>query len=120
MVWEQHVYLIVMVAREIENNIIKCAIYWPTDEAIVYELDLPSQFNDDRKQRKLELILKNISHPTENIIKRVFQVTEVEQDKVENSKYFFFFFLNFFLFYFNNYYNCSNNIIIFLLLFSIL
>ncbi|KAG4105079.1 hypothetical protein H8356DRAFT_1635991 [Neocallimastix lanati (nom. inval.)] len=86
MVWEQHVYLIVMVAREIENNIIKCAIYWPTDEAIVYELDLPSQFNDDRKQRKLELILKNISHPTENIIKRVFQVTEVEQDKVENKQ----------------------------------
>eukprot|EP00833_Pecoramyces_ruminatium_P001679 jgi/Orpsp1_1/1175711/evm.model.c7180000054922.1 len=84
MVWEQNSYLIVMVAREMENNIIKCAVYWPTEEGLVYELNLPSQYNNNKIQRKLELVLKNTSQPTENIIKRIIEITEVEFDKIEN------------------------------------
>ncbi|OUM69534.1 hypothetical protein PIROE2DRAFT_2627 [Piromyces sp. E2] len=85
MVWEQNVYLVVMVAREIENNIIKCAIYWPTDKDMVYELDLPSEHNNDKIQRKLELVLKEVSNPTENIIKRIIQMSEVEVDITNNT-----------------------------------
>jgi len=85
MVWEQNVYLVVMVAREIENNIIKCAIYWPTEKDTVYEFILPSEHNNDKVQRKIELVLKDVSQPTENIIKRVIQMTEVEVDKTGDS-----------------------------------
>ncbi|ORX78612.1 hypothetical protein BCR32DRAFT_234937 [Anaeromyces robustus] len=81
MVWERNIYLVVMVAREIENNILKCAIYWPIEKDLVYEVDLPSQYNTNTVQRKLELVLKETIQPTENIIKRVIQITEIEVDK---------------------------------------
>ncbi|ORX51389.1 hypothetical protein BCR36DRAFT_351028 [Piromyces finnis] len=85
MIWEQNVYLIVMVAREMENNIIKCAIYWPTEKNTIYELNLPNEQNNDNTQRKLELVLKDITQPTDNIIKRTIQITETEIVKTNNS-----------------------------------
>jgi len=86
MIWERNIYLVVMVAREIENNILKCAIYWPNKIDLVYEVDLPSKYNTDKVQRKLELALKESTQPTENIIKRVIQITEVEVDKTNATE----------------------------------
>jgi len=86
MVWERNVYLVVMVAREIENNVIKCAVYWPTEKGVIYELDLPSEHNNDKIQRKLELVLMESSQPTENIIQRKFKITEIEYNKIEDKQ----------------------------------
>lgn len=85
MVWEQNVYLIVMVAREMENNVIKCAIYWPTEKDTIYEIDFPNERNNNTVKVNIELVLKDISRPTENIIKRTIELKEVEINRMTNE-----------------------------------
>jgi len=85
MVWEQNVYLIVMVAREMENNVIKCAIYWPTEKDTIYEIDFPNERNNNTVKVNIELVLKDISRPTENIIKRTIELKEVEINRMTNG-----------------------------------